>query len=175
MLPGARSRWVALREYSRADSSGLFPGRFSPLGERGKASSKQVFSNLPDRFCTIDNIGDNRETCGTAGCFDSGRGGRKVMATFIFTASRNPIMDSQEASIRVTDCVIVSMMLLWITDGSASGAIHEFQANCRKLGDTAEIVVIYKDIVATEDSSRTVKSLKSLSSKAHDLHHHVYG
>jgi hypothetical protein len=97
------------------------------------------------------------------------------MATFIFTASRNPIMDSQEASIRVTDCVIVSMMLLWITDGSASGEIQEFRANCRKLGDTAEIVVIYKDIVVTEDSSRTVKSLKSLSGKTHDLHHHVYG
>ncbi|HEX7234854.1 MAG TPA: hypothetical protein VF243_06275, partial [Nitrosospira sp.] len=33
----------------------------------GKASGRQVFSNRPHPFCTIDNIGDGRETRAAAG------------------------------------------------------------------------------------------------------------
>jgi len=84
-------------------------------------------------------------------------------------------MDNQGARIRVMNFLIWSMASLWIKNGSASEENREFKANCRKLGDTVEIVVIYRDIVATEDASHTVKSLKSLSGKTSDPHHHVYG
>jgi hypothetical protein len=97
------------------------------------------------------------------------------MAPFVFTASRNQPWTAREATIRVIDCLIGLTMLLLINNGSASGKNQDFQLNCRKLGNAVEIAVTYRDIAATEDSSQTVKYLKSLSGKSNDPHHHVYG
>jgi hypothetical protein len=84
-------------------------------------------------------------------------------------------MADRKAGIQVVDFLLWIMVLLWTKDGSALGKNQEFQANCRKLGDAVRIAATYKDIASAEDSSQTVKSLKSLSGKTGDPHHHVYG
>lgn len=75
----------------------------------------------------------------------------------------------------VIDFLLWAMVLLWTKDAPASGKNQEFEANCRKLGNAVKITATYKDIVPREDSSQTVKSLKSLSGKTSDPYHHVYG
>lgn len=84
-------------------------------------------------------------------------------------------MADRKPGIQAIDFLFCAMVLLWPKDGSASDKNQEFQANCWKLGDTVRIAAAYRDIVPTEDSSRSVKSLRSLSGKTGDPYHHVYG
>lgn len=51
----------------------------------------------------------------------------------------------------------------------------EFKDRCNRLVETAAVAVTFVDIRISENSSHTVKSLKSLSGKTGDLHHNVYG
>lgn len=51
----------------------------------------------------------------------------------------------------------------------------EFKDRCNRLVETATVAVTFVDIGTSENSSHTVKSLKSLSGKTGDLHHNVYG
>lgn len=89
--------------------------------------------------------------------------------------SREGIMADRKPGIQAIDFFLCAMVLFWAKDGSASDKNQGFQANCRKLGDTVRIAATYRDIVPTEDSSQTVKALRSLSGKTSDPYHHVYG
>ncbi|HVW64545.1 MAG TPA: hypothetical protein VHB01_05980 [Nitrosospira sp.] len=84
-------------------------------------------------------------------------------------------MSDRKPEIRAMGFLLYAMVLLWARDGLASGKNQEFRASCRKLGDAVRIAATYRDIVPTEDSSRSVKSLRSLSGKTGDPYHHVYG
>jgi hypothetical protein len=85
------------------------------------------------------------------------------------------IMADRKPKIQAIDFLLLAIVLIWTKDGLASGKNQEFQASCRKLGDAVRITATYRDIAPTEDSSQTVKSLKSLSGKTSDPYHHVYG
>jgi hypothetical protein len=94
---------------------------------------------------------------------------------FISLVSQNSIVDNQTVKIWMAGFLILPVLLLSIGNGMASAESNGFRADCQKLGEAVEIVVMYSDIVATEDHSHKVKSLKSLSAKANDPHHNVYG
>ncbi|SEK84499.1 hypothetical protein SAMN05216387_103181 [Nitrosovibrio tenuis] len=57
----------------------------------------------------------------------------------------------------------------------ASANDDRFKADCEKLIGAGKVVVTYTDIVPAEDSSHTIKSLQSMSGKANDAYHSVYG
>ncbi|SCY61481.1 hypothetical protein SAMN05216420_11045 [Nitrosospira sp. Nl5] len=69
-----------------------------------------------------------------------------------------------------------SLVLLLLMQNDAAWASNdEFRTACIKLGETVAVVVTFMDIAASENSSHTLKSLKSLSGKTSDPHHNVYG
>ncbi|MDQ3186839.1 MAG: hypothetical protein M3Q16_10385 [Pseudomonadota bacterium] len=67
------------------------------------------------------------------------------------------------------------VLLLLMQNCAAWASDDEFRAACIKLGAAVAIVVTFTDIATSENSSHTVKSLKSLSGKTSDPHHNVYG
>jgi len=67
------------------------------------------------------------------------------------------------------------VLLLLMQNCAAYASNDEFRAGCIKLAQAATVVVTFTDIATSENSSHTVKSLKSLSRKTGDPHHQVYG
>ena len=65
--------------------------------------------------------------------------------------------------------------LLLMQNCAAGASNDEFRATCIKLGEAALVTVAFMDTATSENSSHTVKSLKSLSGKTGDPHHNVYG
>jgi hypothetical protein len=57
----------------------------------------------------------------------------------------------------------------------ASASNDMFKTDCEKLIGPGKVMVMYTDIVAAEDNSRTIKALQSLSGKVDDAYHSVYG
>lgn len=68
-----------------------------------------------------------------------------------------------------------SVLLLLMHNSIVWAENDEFRDRCRKLAESAAVVVTFVDIPASENSSHTLKSLKTLSGKTNDLHHNVYG
>ncbi len=66
------------------------------------------------------------------------------------------------------------VLLLLMQNDAAWAGNDEFQAKCIKLAKAA-VVITFMDITTSENSSHTVKTLKSLSGKTSDPHHNVYG
>lgn len=67
------------------------------------------------------------------------------------------------------------VLLLLMQNGSAWASNDDFRTRCIKLGEAVAVVVTFKDIATSENTSHTVKSLKSLSGKISGPHHNVYG
>jgi hypothetical protein len=67
------------------------------------------------------------------------------------------------------------LLLLMLSRVACAEKNDVFKERCKKLADAATVVVTFVDIATSENSSHTVKSLKSLSGKTGDLHHNVYG
>jgi hypothetical protein len=67
------------------------------------------------------------------------------------------------------------LLLFLIQIPVASGGNDMFKIDCEKLIGPGKVMVVYTDIVAAEDNSRTIKALQSLSGRVDDAYHSVYG
>ncbi len=67
------------------------------------------------------------------------------------------------------------LLLLLIQSRAVRADNDTFKESCEKLIGAGKVVVMYTDIVATENSSHTIKSLQAMSGKANDAYHSVYG
>jgi len=67
------------------------------------------------------------------------------------------------------------LLLLLIPERMVLAGTDSFKADCEKVMGPGKVAVMYADIAPTEDSSRAVKALQSMSGKTNDAYHNVYG